>query len=200
MATSSFAWQGTLRLLPTEVQFICETDGKYCKPGTVRTFSCGELAKIVVDKEIIREIAIENFKYRFTLQSEADATTAFTAIKRVCGKPTPPLANSSEWYESTSARDPVEGVWKGSSPGRDKLYEAEFKSNGQAFWKSTIAGSVFLQQGTWKRSGNKLSMEFLWQGKPDPAEATVLGDTMTGSSQGGRYKFTLIREGATTLK
>lgn len=96
MAMSSFTWEGTLKVSPTTVQFHCESNSKYCKAGDLRPFKCQELAKIVVDKNIIREIAIERYKYRFTLVSEADATQAFTAIQQVCNSPASPNQETNQ--------------------------------------------------------------------------------------------------------
>lgn len=95
-----------------------------------------------------------------------------------------------------AATEPMIGSWKGSSPGGDKLYDVEFATNGQVFWKTTLGGGVISQEGTWKRSGNRVSMEFSWQGQPDPVQATLNDRTLTGSSLNAKYKFTLMKIGA----
>ena len=86
-ATLGFAWPGTLKVGATTIAFHCEGNDKFCKAGDVRPFNCSELSKIVVEKNFIREIAIERFKYRLTFNTETEATSAFAAIKQVCNHP-----------------------------------------------------------------------------------------------------------------
>ncbi|MDQ5844047.1 MAG: caspase family protein, partial [Acidobacteriota bacterium] len=83
-ATLGFEWHGALKVGATSVVFDCEGNDKYCKADEERKFSCAELAKIVVEKNFIREIAIKQFKYRFTFNTATDANSAFAAIKQAC--------------------------------------------------------------------------------------------------------------------
>jgi hypothetical protein len=86
MALSSFEWQGSLRVGPDWIKFECENDTKFCKIGQIRPFTCQELAKAVADKEVIREIAIDRYKYRFTFRTATEATSALAAMRKVCGR------------------------------------------------------------------------------------------------------------------
>ena len=86
-ATLGFAWPGTLKVGATKVEFHCEGNDKFCKAGDVRPFECAELAKMVVEKNFIREIAIQQFKYRLTFGTDSEASSAFAAIKQVCNRP-----------------------------------------------------------------------------------------------------------------
>ena len=86
-ATLGFAWPGTLKVGAKTIAFHCEGNDKFCKSGDVRPFQCTELSRIVIEKNFIREIAIDRFKYRLTFGTDSEATSAFAAIKQVCNSP-----------------------------------------------------------------------------------------------------------------
>src|SRR5207247_2662863 len=91
--------------------------------------------------------------------------------------------------EPAKAKDPVVGIWRGTSPGGDKKYEVDFTSDGHVSWRTTFRGEVATESGTWKRSGNSVSTETEWQGQKYNNQATLNGDTLQGSSLDGKYKF-----------
>ena len=86
-ATLGFAWPGILKVGAKTIAFHCEGNDKFCKAGDVRPFNCAELARIVTEKNFIREIAIDRFKYRLTFNTDSEANSAFAAIKQVCNGP-----------------------------------------------------------------------------------------------------------------
>ena len=88
----------------------------------------------------------------------------------------------------------VEGTtWKGDSPGHDKHYVFEFLPNGE--FNLTWDGQKFKTKGKWRQTENTVYMDYSIGFPDSTAEATIVGNTMTGGWVSGQYtkgyKFTL---------
>jgi hypothetical protein len=184
-ATLGFEWPGTLKVSRTAIEFHCEGNDKYCKAGDVRPFACAtELPKIELEKNFIREIAIERFKYRLTFGSAADASSAFAAIKQACNPNVSSPANTS------TSNGLIGTTWKGDSPGGDKHYEVQFLADGQVIWNLRW-NNYGETKGFWKQEGDTITL--VLDGYLKPVILTLNGGTMNGSWSGGQYKFTLTK-------
>jgi Caspase domain len=87
-------------------------------------------------------------------------------------------------------KDLMEGSWVGASPGRDKKYDLQFSGDGRVMWKMTMGRYQFVFKGTWKRSGNVVSMELEHTddaSKTEHIEGTVTGNKFEGTY--GKYRF-----------
>jgi uncharacterized caspase-like protein len=93
------------------------------------------------------------------------------------------------------AKGSLEGTtWRGASPGGDKQYEIQFTSGVEVNLRSVIGKYNFLQKGTWKQTGNIISLELfapLSNNCCMQVTASITGDKMEGSYEKGKYKFTL---------
>lgn len=70
--------------------------------------------------------------------------------------------------------DPLVGNWKGSSPGGDKKYEAQFLADGRVFFRTIIGKNVISTNGTWTRTGNAVVIEEEWQPAKERSVLTPL--------------------------
>ena len=93
------------------------------------------------------------------------------------------------------AKGSLEGtIWRGASPGGDKQYEIQLMPGGEGSLRSVIGKYNFLQKGTWKQTGNIISMELsapLSNNCCLQVVASITEDRMEGSYDKGKYKFTL---------
>lgn len=87
-------------------------------------------------------------------------------------------------------KDLMEGRWLGASPGGDKKHDFQFTGDGRVVWKMTIGKYQFSFKGTWKRTGNVVSMDLEHTNdasKTDRIEGTVTGNKFEGMY--GKYRF-----------
>ena len=87
-------------------------------------------------------------------------------------------------------KDLMEGTWVGASPGGDKKHDFRFTGDGRVVWRMTIGKYQFSFKGTWKRSGDVVSMDLEHTNdasKTDRIEGTVTGNKFEGTY--GKYRF-----------
>jgi hypothetical protein len=93
------------------------------------------------------------------------------------------------------AKDMMEGIWQGTSPGGDKKYDIRFTGDGRVVWTLQIGKLAVPFKGTWTRNGNVVSME-LANANGDARKTSHMEGTVTGNKFEGTYggKYTFITE------